>query len=102
MNEKKQPSLQIGLQLDKWPEARVPVLLRPTGLAAHTAIIAQSGSGKSYMLGRFLEELVGKTKAKLLILDPNSDFASFRRLRFRVFPKGKCNQIARGYAGRFW
>jgi DNA helicase HerA-like ATPase len=46
-------------------------------LAAHTAIIAQSGSGKSFMLGRFLEELVGKTRARLLILDPNCDFAKF-------------------------
>src|SRR6266478_4629063 len=70
-------SLQVGLMLDALP-TKVPVQLRPEGLAAHTAIIAQSGSGKSFMLGRLLEELVGKTKARLLILDPNSDFATFQ------------------------
>jgi hypothetical protein len=42
--------------------------------AAHTAIIAQSGSGKSFFLGRFVEELILHTKAKCLIFDPNADF----------------------------
>ncbi|MFY9824197.1 MAG: DUF87 domain-containing protein [Thermoanaerobaculia bacterium] len=40
----------------------------------HTAIVAQSGSGKSFLLGRLLEEIALKTKARLLILDPNGDF----------------------------
>lgn len=42
--------------------------------AAHTAIIAQSGSGKSYFLGRFVEEVALRTRANCLILDPNADF----------------------------
>lgn len=42
--------------------------------AAHTAIIAQSGSGKSYFLGRFVEEVALQTRARCLILDPNADF----------------------------
>jgi hypothetical protein len=46
----------------------------PVACAAHTAIIAQSGSGKSYFLGRFVEELALRTRAKCLILDPNADF----------------------------
>jgi hypothetical protein len=74
------PKLQIGLKFRALPKKKDPVWLRPDGLAAHTAIIAQSGSGKSFMLGRFLEELVGKTKARLLILDPNGDFASFNAI----------------------
>lgn len=46
----------------------------PTGLAAHTAIIAQSGSGKSFFLGRLVEEIALRTRARCLILDPNADF----------------------------
>jgi DNA helicase HerA-like ATPase len=40
----------------------------------HTAIIAQSGSGKSFFLGRLIEEIMLKSKARCLILDPNGDF----------------------------
>jgi DNA helicase HerA-like ATPase len=46
-------------------------------MACHTAILAQSGSGKSFFLGRLLEEIVLETKARLLILDPNADFRAF-------------------------
>lgn len=47
----------------------------PAGAAgAHTAIIAQSGSGKSFFLGRYIEELLINTKARCVILDPNADF----------------------------
>lgn len=42
--------------------------------AAHTAIIAQSGSGKSFFLGRLVEELLLRTKSRCLIIDPNADF----------------------------
>jgi hypothetical protein len=40
----------------------------------HTVIIAQSGSGKSFFLGRLVEEIMIKSKARCLILDPNGDF----------------------------
>ena len=40
----------------------------------HTVIIAQSGSGKSYFLGRLIEEIIIKSKSRCLILDPNGDF----------------------------
>lgn len=43
-------------------------------LANHAAIIAQSGSGKSFFLGRLIEEIMLRTKARCLILDPNADF----------------------------
>jgi len=45
-----------------------------TRVANHSVIIAQSGSGKSFLLGRLVEELVLKTRARCLILDPNGDF----------------------------
>ena len=57
------------------PDAAVN--LTPEGLMAHTAIIAQSGSGKSFMLGRFMEEIASRTRARILVLDPNSDFGQF-------------------------
>ena len=38
-------------------------------------VVGQSGCGKSFMLGRLVEEIVRKTeKSRLLIIDPNSDF----------------------------
>jgi hypothetical protein len=43
-------------------------------LACHTAILAQSGAGKSFLVGRLVEEILVKTKARVVILDVNSDF----------------------------
>jgi Helicase HerA, central domain len=43
-------------------------------MGTHTVIVAQSGSGKSFFLGRLIEELVLQTRARCLILDPNADF----------------------------
>ena len=39
-------------------------------------VIGQSGCGKSYLIGRLVEEIIRNTKDKsqLLIIDPNSDF----------------------------
>ena len=43
----------------------------------HTAILGQSGSGKSFAIARLLEELILRTRARIVILDPNGDFAHF-------------------------
>jgi Helicase HerA, central domain len=43
-------------------------------IGTHLAIVAQSGSGKSFFLGRLLEEILLNTKARCVILDPNADF----------------------------
>jgi hypothetical protein len=67
---------------------KVPVKLEGSGLTAHTAIIAQSGSGKSFMLGRFLEEIASKTKARILILDPNSDFVKLGQVEATAWDRG--------------
>jgi len=38
-------------------------------------VVGQSGCGKSFMLGRVVEEIVRKTRdSRILIIDPNSDF----------------------------
>jgi DNA helicase HerA-like ATPase len=54
-------------------------------VAAHTAIIAQSGSGKSFFLGRLVEELVLNTKARCLIFDPNADFRRIRQIESKIW-----------------
>lgn len=46
----------------------------------HTVIIAQSGSGKSFFLGRLIEEIMIKTKSRCLILDPNGDFRKINKI----------------------
>jgi Predicted ATPase len=46
----------------------------------HTVIIAQSGSGKSFFLGRLVEEIMIKSKARCLILDPNGDFRKIYKI----------------------
>jgi len=49
-------------------------------LAAHTAIIAQSGSGKSFFLGRLIEEIALNTRARCVIFDPNADFRRIKEV----------------------
>lgn len=47
----------------------------PAGsMGTHSAIIAQSGSGKSFFLGRLLEEICLNTRARCIVLDSNADF----------------------------
>jgi hypothetical protein len=63
------PKVKVGTQ-----KANDLVCVPPNSLGCHTAIIAQSGSGKSFFLARLIEEIVLKTKARCVILDPNADF----------------------------
>jgi hypothetical protein len=51
--------------------------VRARDLSHHTAMIASSGSGKSYLLGSLIEEVVLRTQIHLTILDPNADFRKF-------------------------
>ena len=66
-----------------------PVRLNPEQLMRHSAVLAQSGSGKSFMLGRLVEELAIKTKARVLILDPNSDFIRLKEVDSNVWKDPK-------------
>lgn len=50
------------------------ILIPPKAMAFHSVIIAQSGSGKSFFLGRLIEELALKTRGRLVVLDPNADY----------------------------
>lgn len=57
-------------------ESKHTVQVAPQSIAHHTVIVAQSGSGKSFFLGRLIEEIILKTKSRVLIFDPNADFRS--------------------------
>jgi hypothetical protein len=50
------------------------VRVQSENMAAHTLVSAQSGSGKSYFLGRLVEEIILRTRASCVVLDPNADF----------------------------
>lgn len=50
-------------------------------LQNHTAILAQSGAGKSVFLGRLLEEICLSSTARCLIFDPNGDFRRFHEVK---------------------
>src|SRR5271156_4722063 len=63
------PTAQAGGQSEQ-DLVRVPA----EALGSHTAIVAQSGSVKSFFLGRLVEELLLQTKARCIIFDPNADF----------------------------
>jgi DNA helicase HerA-like ATPase len=59
----------------------VPVALDAGGFDRHTFLCGQSGSGKTYSLGVLLERLLLNTQLKMVVLDPNGDFARLREVR---------------------
>ncbi len=67
--------VQIGSLINR---PNVPVLLDPNGLRRHLAIIAQTGAGKSYLAGKFFENLL-QQGATILVFDPNSDYVQLRK-----------------------
>lgn len=44
------------------------------GLLHHTLIVGQSGGGKSFFVARLVEEILLRTRARVLLIDPNGDF----------------------------
>jgi hypothetical protein len=76
-------------------EARLPshdsklVMAPPESIAYYTAILAMSGSGKSLILGRYLEEVITTARCKRVVFDPNANFSRVNsidkpRLRLRT------------------
>jgi len=51
--------------------------IKPATLSSHTCIVAQSGSGKSFFMGRLLEEILLATRSNIIVIDPNFDYARF-------------------------
>jgi hypothetical protein len=62
------------IQSKESPDYSDMVRIPTNKMDKHTVVIAQSGSGKSFFLGRLIEEIMMKSKARCLILDPNGDF----------------------------
>jgi hypothetical protein len=75
----KRASLPIGHAL--YVDDHVPVGLDAGGFNRHTFLCGQSGSGKTFSLGIVLEQLLLETDLRLVIIDPNSDFVRFDRVR---------------------
>ena len=71
----------------------VPATLDAGGFDRHTFLCGQSGSGKTYSLGLVLERLLVETDLRVIILDPNSDFARLGEVRAEADA-----QLAAGYA----
>jgi DNA helicase HerA-like ATPase len=65
----------------------VPATLDSGGLARHTFMCGQSGSGKTYSLGLLLERVLAETTLRVVVLDPNSDYVGLPRLRDGADPE---------------
>jgi DNA helicase HerA-like ATPase len=50
-----------------------------SALLHHTLVVGQSGSGKSFFVARLIEEILLRTGARVLLVDPNGDYRSFRK-----------------------
>ena len=59
----------------------VPAGVDAGGFDRHTFLCGQSGSGKTYSLGMMLERLLEQTTLRIVVLDPNSDFAGLGSIR---------------------
>ena len=59
---------------------------------AHTIVVAQSGSGKSFFLGRLVEEILLRTKSRCLILDPNGDFSRIDKINTKIWKHPQYNK----------
>jgi DNA helicase HerA-like ATPase len=56
----------------------VRVQINPNGFRKHVAVIAQTGAGKSYLIGLILENLL-PLGATIIVFDPNSDYVMMKR-----------------------
>lgn len=77
--------IQIGGLITR---EEVRVSLDPNGFRRHVAVIAQTGAGKSYLVGIILERLL-PLGATIIVFDPNSDY-----VMMRMDPKGGQLDIA--------
>jgi hypothetical protein len=50
------------------------VEIEPQSLLHHMLIVGQSGSGKSFLVARLIEEILLRTLARVVVIDPNGDF----------------------------
>jgi DNA helicase HerA-like ATPase len=77
--------LEIGRLITR---SDVSVRINPNGFRRHVAIIAQTGAGKSYLVGLIMEKLL-PMGATIVVFDPNSDY-----VRMKFDKEGKKTNIA--------
>ena len=72
----------LGSLLSRTPDA-VPVALDVKGFTStHLAIIASTGSGKSYLAGVLLEELMMPyNRAAVMIIDPHGEYGTLQEMQ---------------------
>jgi DNA helicase HerA-like ATPase len=75
-------SANLGSLLSREADA-VPVALDVRGFTStHLAIIASTGSGKSYLAGVLLEELMmPHNRASVLIIDPHGEYSTLQQMQ---------------------
>ena len=80
--ERGEGSALIGHLLNRAGD-RVPISLDVGEIVSkHLAVLAATGSGKSYTVGVLLEELMSKhNRAAVLVLDPHSEYATLSGMR---------------------
>lgn len=84
-----QSSLHIGNLIGyERGENIVPVYLDVNRLATeHLAVLAMTGSGKSYAIGRIIERLVALNNGTVVVFDPHGEYgAAFRGGKLHVNP----------------
>ena len=74
-------SAHIGSLLSR-PEGAVPIALDVRGFTGtHLAVIASTGSGKSYLAGVLLEELLAPhNRAAVLVVDPHGEYSTLQEM----------------------
>lgn len=80
--ERAEGSARIGYLLNRAGD-RVPISLDVGEVVSkHLAVLAATGSGKSYTVGVLLEELMSRyNRAAVLVLDPHSEYATLSEMR---------------------
>lgn len=77
--------LVVGRRRQPGPDQCPTLTLDASQLQQHTLVLGQSGSGKSFFLTRLVEEIVLRTKARVLVLDPNGDYQRLPDINANVF-----------------
>ncbi len=74
--------VHIGSLLSR-PRGAVPIVLDARGFTStHMAIIASTGSGKSYLAGVVLEELMRpNNRAAVLVIDPHAEYDTLTEMQ---------------------
>jgi hypothetical protein len=69
----------------------VPIFLDVNTLATeHLAVLAMTGAGKSYTVGRVIERLVGQMNGTVVVFDTHGEYGrAFERGEMRLNPSAK-------------